>query len=89
MDVRRPTDMEAMELGIGRDTSFIVTGLEVNEPIFAVRARDAAALPAVNAYSMLTEGLFGDERANSLEADRNEIIEWRRGPGAATLRDPD
>ena len=89
MIVRRPTDMEAIELGIGRDTSFIVTSLGYGEPIFPVRARDAAALPALNFYAVITEGLFTDERALGIEALRNEFIDWRRGPGAATLRDPD
>lgn len=99
MIVRRLTEAElealasveryAVEPAITSATAFIAIGLEVDEPVLELRARDAAALPMLNLYATMTEGLFDDERALGIEAKRVEFVDWRRGPGAETLRDPD
>ena len=66
----------------------VVTGLLDGEPVFVMRARDAASVMVVNHYRQVTEGLFNAERAAQLEADVQEMIDWRH-ENQALVRDPD
>ena len=65
-----------------------ITGLLDHEPVFVMRARDAASVMVVNHYRQVTEGLFNEERAAKLEADVQLMIDWRR-TNQELVRDPD
>lgn len=66
----------------------LVTGLRGGEPIFVLRAQDAAAMTVLNLYRAITEGLFDEERALALEADVQAFVDWRRA-NQAVVKDPD
>lgn len=68
--------------------SAIITGLLRGETMFAMRARDTAAVMVVNHYRQVTEGLFDAVRALSLEQDVQEMIDWRH-ENQELVRDPD
>lgn len=72
------------------DFGAVITGLEPDEPIFVVRARDALALGFVTQYAAQAAigGLFDAERSESLAADVQRIVEWRRAH-VERVRDPD
>jgi hypothetical protein len=67
-----------------------VTGLENNEPIFVVRARDALALPFLAFYAALAEqaDLFDSARTAQIRGDMQAFVSWRRA-NMALVRDPD
>lgn len=60
-----------------------VTGLADGEPFFVVRGNDATAVPLLNLYSAMLEGVFPEaEKAESLElgeARRGRARRGRRG----------
>ncbi len=66
----------------------VTTGLLAGEPVFVLRAKDATTLAVLNLYRVMTEGLFDDERAFTLEVDIQAAIEWRF-KNQDKLRDPD
>jgi len=68
----------------------VVTGLEPDEPVFVLRARDALALNVVAQYSMLTTeaGLFSADRREGLHATLSALVDWRN-QHAERVRDPD
>lgn len=66
----------------------IVTGLLEDEVVFVMRARDAASVMVVNHYRQVTEGMFDEARSAQLEADVQEMIDWRH-ENQALVRDPD
>lgn len=69
---------------------YLISGLERDEPVFVIRARDAFALPLLALYStMIAQGdLFDWTRSNALQTDVQRFAEWRRA-NAASVRDPD
>lgn len=75
MTVSRPDD-----LPVG---SVEIDGLEEDEPIFVLRGNDATAVPLLNLYSTLVEGMYpdtadGSEKAESLERLRQKFVDYQR-----------
>lgn len=68
----------------------LISGLEPDEPVFVVRARDALALGFVTQYAAQAAigGLFDAERSEALAAEIQRIVEWRRAH-VERVRDPD
>lgn len=84
---------DAAEQAAGQTSSgaiALVTGLEVDEPIFVLRARDALALGFLVQYrSMAAFGeLFDQPRSDSLARDVEAFVKWRRAH-VDRVRDPD
>lgn len=67
-----------MEVRQANEGQVLVTGLEVDEPVFVLRARDAATLSMVAAYRAMQLPNFDTERLASLDALQRRIREWRR-----------
>lgn len=88
--VRGPATPSAQNvIGINEgDYGALTTGLLDGEPVFVLRAKDATTLAVLNLYRVMTEGLFEDDRAFSLEADIQAVIDWRF-QNQDKLRDPD
>jgi hypothetical protein len=80
----QPTDSEGQT---------VVTGLLPGEPVFVLRARDAVALPLINLYRQMTDGLFDADRDRGLMVTQAEFTAFARRhsthSGSAQLRFPD
>jgi len=70
--------------------AYLVAGLERDEPVFVVRARDALALTFLTQYAATTReaGLFGLARTEQLALDIAAFTAWRRAH-SERVRDPD
>ena len=66
----------------------VLDGLEPDETVLVLRARDPFALAAANLYRMMTEGVFGGEKADDLERAIDRMVAWREGH-RLLLKDPD
>lgn len=67
--------------------SCLVSGLEPGEPIFVLRARDAVALPMLNLYRHMTDGMFDSARSDALSRLRREFQTFAEH--SSQLRFPD
>lgn len=72
------------ELGL----NYVISGLEPDEQIFVLRAKDTLALATLNLYRSMSEGLFETAKAEDLERLIDRFIAWRHG-NRALIKDPD
>lgn len=80
-----PMQVAYDESAEGGERIAYVTGLRPDEPIFVLRAQDAAALPAIALWHQMAAGLGGDKVA-LVERDVEVFLAWRRGN---TIKDAD
>ena len=73
------TPSEVNHVGINDgDHAAIVTGLEDDEPIFVLRARDGLAMGAMALWREMAYAQLSDERLESVRVDIDRCFEWRR-----------